>query len=108
MQAVTLGLRVGWLTSTRPRIQQLPLMFQLYLLAIGALFVATYIQDSIAVVGGGDVPADIASSGTGNFFVPAAEELFFAFEHAFTSKGFDSTRNIQATVMHWQGEAFRE
>ena len=28
-QAVTLGLRVGWLTSTRPRIQQLPLMFQL-------------------------------------------------------------------------------
>ena len=74
-------------------------------------FVATYIQDSIAVVGGGAVPADIEASLGGNlggsFFVPAAEELFFAFEHAFTSAGFEPTRNIQATVIGHDGDEFQ-
>lgn len=44
----------------------------------------------------------------GNFFVPAAEELLFVFEHAFTYSEIESTRNIKATVLDHNGYKFAE
>jgi hypothetical protein len=70
-------------------------------------FIATYIQDSVAAVGGGSVPAHIASD-NGNYFVPNADALLFTFEHAFTYKDIESTRNIKATVMDHNERVFKE
>lgn len=70
-------------------------------------FIATYIQDSVAAVGGGAVPAEHLA-GNGNYFVPGVEELYFTFEHAFTYKNIESTRNIKATVRDYNNYVFRE
>lgn len=70
-------------------------------------FIATYIQDSVATVGGGSVPDGI-SADNGNYFVPGAEDLVFSFEHAFTYKQIESTRNIKATVRDYNDYVFKE
>ena len=48
------------------------------------------------------------ASDNGNYFVPNADALLFTFEHAFTYKDIESTRNIKATVMDHNERVFKE